>query len=344
MTLNDRKTRILEAIINDYIHTAEPIGSRTIAKKYDLGISSATIRNEMSDLEEMGLIIQPHASSGRIPSDKGYRLYVDKLMGERELTLDMMKFLNNLILNNVEQIDYLMRETAKAIALMTNYTTIVSEPTASATKIKHIQLVPLDESSIVLVLITDNKTVKNYTIKLEKLLDYESLSKLTLLFNEVLTGKSIEDINEEVLNILTEKISEHKDVIEPILSSVKTLIRQQDRIQIHTGGVKNILAFPEFSDLEKARAIFQTLEEKEMLINMLCSDPADNIQIIIGSENSLEQMRNCSIIKANYMLENETTGSIGIIGPTRMDYSQAVSVLNLVVKNINNVLKSISGG
>ena len=344
MVLSDRKTKILEAIINDYITTAEPIGSRTIAKKYSLGISSATVRNEMSDLEEMGLIIQPHASAGRIPSDKGYRLYVDRLMHQREAPADISNFLNDLILNNVEQIDYLMRETAKAISLMTKYTTIVSEPQANKTKIKHIQLMPLDESSIVLILITDSKMVKNHTIKIEKPLNYGQLNNFTTHFNEVLEGASLEDINENTIRVLSGKLSQDSDILIPVVTAVKNLIKQQDDVQIYTGGVNNILAFPEFSNLEKAKAIFETLEEREILISLLGKDSRDNIQIVIGSENSLEQMRDCSIIKANYMLENKTFGSIGIIGPTRMDYSQVISILNAVVKNINGVLKTLAGG
>ena len=343
MILNERKTKILEAIINDYISTAEPIGSRTIAKKYGLGISSATVRNEMSDLEEMGLIIQPHASAGRIPSDKGYRLYVDKLMQESETPVDIMSFINNLILDNVEQIDSIMRETAKAIALMTNYTTIVSEPQANKTKIKHIQLVPLDETSIVLVLITDTKIVKNHVIRLNKSPDCNRLNELTVIFNEILSGVSFEDLDDEIINKLFSKLGEDNDIVIPVLSTVRNLVKHQDDVQIYTGGVNNILTFPEFSDLEKAKVIFKTLEEKEMLINLLGNENGENIQIVIGAENSLEEMRSCSVIKANYVLENKTCGSIGIIGPTRMDYPQVVSVLNAVVKNINEVLKGSTG-
>ena len=168
MNLNERKTKILEAIITGYIETGEPIGSRTIAKNYDLGISSATIRNEMSDLEELGLITQLHTSSGRIPSDKGYRLYVDNLMGHRELTDEETKFLQNVIVNNINHMDYLMEQTAKALSMLTNYPTIISKPKIEKEKIKHIQLVSLDETSIIAVVVTENKTVKNYIVPVDK--------------------------------------------------------------------------------------------------------------------------------------------------------------------------------
>ena len=167
MALNDRKIQILQAIINDYIETAEPVGSRTIAKKYNLGISSATIRNEMSDLEEMGLILQPHASAGRIPSDMGYRLYVDHLMQQKELTADEQKYLQSVISRDINQIDYLMEETAKALSLLTNYATFISEPVGQRTRIKQIRLLPLDSTSLLLVIATGDNFIKNHVIKMD---------------------------------------------------------------------------------------------------------------------------------------------------------------------------------
>ncbi len=347
MILNERKIKILEAIINDYIKTAEPIGSRTIAKKYDLGISSATIRNEMSDLEDMGFIVAPHASAGRVPSDKGYRLYVDKLMPHRELTDDELGMLQNVVLSNVNQIDYLMQETAKAISLITNYTTIVSEPTVHRTKIKHIQLVPVDETGLVVMLVTDNKLVKNQIIRLDKSIEGlspETLNDLSLILNANLCLLSAEDINTEVINNLKERFGVYKEIIIPIIKVLTSMLEPNNKMQVYTSGAKNILAFPEFSNLDKARAIFNTLEEKDTLITLLDKSANGHVQVVIGSENDLEQMKECSVIKANYFLENASFGSIGIIGPTRMDYSQVVSVLTAIVKDIGVVVKALTGG
>ncbi len=344
MILNERKIKILEAIINDYIKTAEPIGSRTIAKKYELGISSATIRNEMSDLEEMGFIVQPHASSGRVPSDKGYRLYVDTLMKYRELTKEETIFLQQMVLNNINQVDFLMQEIAKSIAVLTKYTTIVSEPIFVKTKIKHIQLVPLDENSIILLLVTDSKAVKNHVINQKCAPNYESLTEMSIMLNKYLIGLTFEDIDEQLARNILEKHREYSDTLINVLDTILNVIKQEDDRQIYTSGVKNILAFPEFSNLDKARALFQTLEEKEMLITLLGKESGDTIQIVIGSENNMDQMKDCSIIRANYKIGSHNFGNIGIIGPTRMDYVQVVSILNGIIKNINNVLGTLTGG
>ena len=343
MFLNERKIKILEAIITDYIQTAEPIGSRTIAKKYDLGISSATIRNEMSDLEEMGLIIQPHASAGRVPSNKGYRLYVDRLKPYRELTQDETAYLQKVVKENISQMDDLMQETAKAISLLTNYTTIVSEPHISRTLVKHIQLAPLDEKSIVLLLITDSNAVKNQIVPIGECLDYQTLAYLTVILNNNLQGLSIEDIDNELIAHIKEKCGALARHVEPIVKAIASTVKHEDDLQIYTSGVKNILGFPEFSDLEKARALFQTLEEKTMLIHLLGGPADDKIQITIGDENQLQEMKDCSIIKASYILGGKAHGTVGIIGPTRMDYLEVTSVLNGIIKNINKAIKALDG-
>lgn len=339
MILNERKIKILEAIIDDYIETAEPIGSRTIAKKYDLGISSATIRNEMSDLEELGLIVQPHTSSGRVPSDKGYRLYVDKLMCCPELNADEFEFLNDLISNNINQIDYLMKQTAKALSVLTKYTTVVTEAKpCKPSPIKHIQLIPLDEKSIVAVVVTENKVVKNYHISINQSLDNDELNKISSVINDALKSNNLDQLK----NNLEDK---YIDIIEKIENIASVTAKEED-INLYTSGVNNILDFPEFNDIEKAKTIFQALEEKEMIINALGNDDINNdnkLQIFIGYENSVEQLKNCSVIKTKYSLGN-SVGTIGIIGPTRMNYSQAVSYLNGIVKTINDAIKALTGG
>ncbi len=350
MDLNERKYKILEAIITDYIQTAEPIGSRTIAKRYGLGISSATIRNEMSDLEEMGLITQPHTSSGRVPSDKGYRMYVDSMMLKRALSPEDTLFLQSLIINNINQIEYMMQETAKAIVRLTHYPAIVSEPYFKKTKIKHVQLVPLDDKSLLLVLITDANAVKNQVVSVPSAPDYDTLTKLSYLMNAQLQNKTIREITRTLVDKLLQAFGAHAHVLMPVLGVISDLIQAEDDVRVFTSGVKNILAFPEFSDIDKARALFQALEEREMLINLLgqrhgeLQEEIPRIQIIIGAENDMEPLHNCSIIKANYSFDNRRTGCIAVIGPTRMDYAQAVSVLEGILININKVIQALSGG
>jgi len=344
MILSDRKIKILEAIINDYIRTAEPIGSRTIAKKYNLGISSATIRNEMSDLEDMGFIIQPHASAGRIPSDKGYRLYVDRLMRRRELTDDETRYLRQIIVNNINQIDYMMQETARAIALLTNYAIVVSEPSVKKTRIRHIQFVPVDEHSFVMVLVTDSKVVKNNIIYMDQSPDGTTLQSLSNLVNDNLHDFSLEDLDNDIVSRLAAQAGEHEEAVRTVMKAVVDIIQSEDDVQIYTSGVKNILSFPEFSDVEKAKAMFQALEEKDLLITLMGKNSSEKIQVVIGAENNLALLEDCSVIKANYNVGGQNFGSIGIIGPKRMDYSQAVSVLNGILTHINAVIKALSGG
>jgi len=345
MVLNERKIKILEAIITDYIATAEPIGSRTIAKKYDLGISSATIRNEMSDLEDLGLIIQPHTSAGRIPSNRGYRLYVDNLMRFRELTKEETLFLQEIIVNNINRIDYLMQETAKALSILTHYTTVVSEPKVERAKLKHVQLIPLDETSIILVMVMNNKTVKNQVIHLNKSPDMELLNKISVLVSNKLKSLDFEEIDPMLINELIHAAGpKSANLIQAVVNIIRDIMFSEENIQVYLSGAKNILSYPEFSDLEKAKTLIEALEEKELLITLLGKDHSDSMQIVIGEENQLEQLKDCSIIKATYKVGNSSKGSIGVIGPTRMDYPQVISVLNGIVKNINSVINALSGG
>jgi len=334
---NDRKIRILEAIINDYIATAEPIGSRTIAKKYDLGISSATIRNEMSDLEEMGYIIAPHTSAGRVPSDKGYRLYVDQLMPRRELTHEEAAYLQGIVASNISQVDILMRETAKAISLLTNYTTIASKTTVDLTKLKHVQLLPMSDDSIAIVVITDSDSIKNHVLKLDKAPGYEALTQLSFALNNLLSGKKVSDL----ADIKIDAPGDNSKMLQKILDAVRQIMLQEDDVRVYTSGVKNILEYPEFSDIEKAKSVFNTFEEQEMLITLLGSNN-DNVQVVIGSESTMQGMQDCSIIKANYTFGHKHLGSIGVIGPTRMDYAQVFSILNGIVKNVNAAISSLT--
>ncbi|WMI81642.1 heat-inducible transcriptional repressor HrcA [Anaerotignum sp. MB30-C6] len=342
MSLNDRKIQILQAIINDYIETAEPVGSRTIAKKYNLGISSATIRNEMSDLEEMGFIMQPHASSGRIPSDLGYRLYVDHLMQKRELSNEEERYLQSLISRDINQIDYLMEETAKAISALTNYTTFISEPVGQRAKIKQIRLLPLDMVSILLVIVTEDNFMKNHVIKLGVVPEEERIFEVGFYLNRAFQGYALEQIDQTVIRRLQYELGEYKGLLIPIFKALEITMEAAEKVQVHMSGTKNILAFPEFSDISKAKSLFQTLEEKDVLVTLLEESKSNDLQILIGSENTVQSMKDCSVITATYKLSDDTRGTIGIVGPTRMDYSQVVSVLNGMVQNIERVLRNLT--
>ena len=344
MALNDRKIQILQAIINNYIETAEPVGSRTIAKKYNLGISSATIRNEMSDLEEMGFILQPHASSGRIPSDMGYRLYVDHLMQKKELGEEEQRYLQSIISRDISQIDFLMEETAKALSVLTIYTTIISEPKGQRTRMKQIRLIPLDSVSVLLVIATEGNFIKNHVIKMGCVPTEEKIFDIGFCLNRLLQGCALREIDTLLVARMQEELWEYRELLPPILKAIETTMRSAEKVQLHMSGTKNILAFPEFADIQKAKSLFQALEEKDVLVTLLEESKNNDLQVLIGSENTVQSMQDCSVITATYKMGDNTRGTIGIVGPTRMDYSQVISVLNGMVQNIEKVLKNLSDG
>lgn len=344
MNLNERKVKILEAIIKDYIQSGEPISSRTIAKKYDLGVSSATIRNEMSDLEELGLIIQLHSSSGRVPSNKGYRVYVDNFMEKPALSSYEANFLKSVVYNNINHLDYLMQETAKALSLLTNYTSVISQP-SSLQDISLVQLLPFDNLSILVVLITSSKDVKNLIVNINQTLSSEQLFYISNMLTEIFTFNHISFVQSN-FNSISENYPNFQHIISLILSEIFIFLNKEQNIKLYTSGFNNMLDFPEFSNAQKAKPLFKTLEEKEILINLLDfssenSSTNSSIQISIGTENYIEQLKDCSVIKTEFKINN-AVGNIGIIAPTRMDYAKTVSILNSFIKYVNDVIKGSS--
>ncbi len=340
MDLSERKLKILEAIITDYIQVGEPVASRTIAKKHDLGVSSATIRNEMSDLEDLGLIVQPHTSAGRIPSDKGYRLYVDELIQRKDDNYSEMEILREVINKNIDKIDFLMKETAKTLSILTNHVTFITEPKSSTTVIKQIQLMPVDEEKILLVVIVNKDNVKNKMINIGTMIDIKYLYSLSILLNNIFKGKTINDIEKETIDELKKNLNNDLVVLVPVLDALVNILKSEDTTEVYTSGVNNILSHPEFSDLEEAKKIFKALEERELLVTLLGDDAEENVQILIGSENNIEQMRSCSIVRSRYSTEDGSYGKIGIIGPTRMDYTRVLNTMDSVTKSISEVLKA----
>ncbi|MCL2701997.1 MAG: heat-inducible transcriptional repressor HrcA [Defluviitaleaceae bacterium] len=358
MELNERKIRILEYIINDYIATAEPVGSRTIAKKYDMGLSSATIRNEMSDLEEMGYILAPHASAGRVPSDMGYRLFVDRLLRRRAQAqhqddvlnreTDALRFLERVIARNINQIDYLMRETAKAISLLTKYTAVVSEAVSAGDRVGRLQLMPLDENCVLLVTVTVSRKVKNHSIRAVSIPGYEELINMSRALNTELIDATPAGLTPAAKKRLKTAFTGYEPLLTAVLSAVTGVLNDGADQQVYTSGIKNILAFPEFYDNSKARALFEALEERDYLKLLLEEsagrNAATDVSVVIGQENALLELRDCSIVKTTYRLDGDVSGGIAIIGPTRMDYSQAVSVLQSMAKHINSALRALEEG
>ncbi|NLK21539.1 MAG: heat-inducible transcription repressor HrcA [Epulopiscium sp.] len=344
MILDERKIKILDAIIKDYILTGEPVGSRTISKKYELGVSSATIRNEMSDLEEYGFIVQPYTSAGRIPSDKGYRLYVDQLMECKAISDDRLIMFEKMLESKIHKIDSLIREVAKLLSLFTNYTSMISAPQIQKTRLKHMQLIPLDSNSVILIIVTDANIITNNVIQMDMAADQDTLNKLSVMLNDYLRGLTIEQINLPLIQELKVKMGIYGEIVSPILDVIAKSIKSKITPEVYLSGAINMLDFPEFSDIVKAKQLFNTLEENDFLASILLKNPSDGIKITIGEENEVDEIKNCSLITASYEIGGKSVGTIGIIGPTRMEYGKVVSTLSYISKNLDKLLKKFSDG
>jgi len=340
MELTERKKKILQAIIRNYLESGEPVGSRTISKYTDLNLSSATIRNEMADLEEMGYILQPHTSAGRIPSDAGYRLYVDELMIEKQKEVDELK---GELLDKEEKLDHLLKQTAKLLAVNTNYATMVSAPTIHRNKLKFIQLTKVNSKQLLAVIVVEGNVIKNSIIDIAQEMDEETILKLNILLNTHLNGLSIEEINLAMITELKQQAGIHSDLIGEVIDAVAQAIHEEEDLEIYTSGANNILKYPELSDNHKASELINTLEEKQVLGRLvkdtLEDESSTGIQVYIGNESPITAMKDCSIVTATYDLGEGMKGTIGIIGPKRMDYDKVVDNLKNVMNQLDSIYK-----
>ena len=347
MDLDERKLKILQAIIRNYLETGEPVGSRTISKYTDLNLSSATIRNEMADLEELGYIVQPHTSAGRIPSDKGYRLYVDQMLAEKEEKLDYaaqeVKEMHQMLLEKEDKMESILKQMAKMLAVNTNYATLVTAPQVKGNKIKFLQLSRVDVGQLLATIVVEGNVIKNNMIHVEKSLDDETLLKLNILLNTNLNGLPIEDINLAMITKLKQQAGIYDGIIAEVMDAVAAVIRENDDIEIYTSGANNIFKYPELSDNQRASELINTLEEKQMLTELVQDSMADEnntgIQVYIGNETPVQTMKDCSVVTATYELEEGVKGTIGIIGPRRMDYDKVISTLTTLKSQLDTIYK-----
>ena len=347
MDLDERKLKILQAIIRNYLETGEPVGSRTISKYTDLNLSSATIRNEMADLEELGYIVQPHTSAGRIPSDKGYRLYVDQMLAEKEEKLDHatqeVKEMHQMLLEKEDKMESILKQMAKMLAVNTNYATLVTAPQVKGNKIKFLQLSRVDVGQLLATIVVEGNVIKNNMIHVEKSLDDETLLKLNILLNTNLNGLPIEDINLAMITKLKQQAGIYDGIIAEVMDAVAAVIRENDDIEIYTSGANNIFKYPELSDNQRASELINTLEEKQMLTELVQDSMADEnntgIQVYIGNETPVQSMKDCSVVTATYELEEGVKGTIGIIGPRRMDYDKVISTLTTLKSQLDTIYK-----
>ncbi len=333
MGLSARKMKILGAVVTDYVKTAQPVGSRTVSRRYKMGFSPATIRNEMSDLEEMGYLLQPHTSAGRIPSQKGYRYYVDELMQEEELNEEEKALIYRVFAyEKIREIEDLIKQTAQLISSLTNYTTLILGPRLKKSAFKKLQIMPIDSKRGLLVLVADTGIIKNKLINLPQALSQGDLNRIVAYLNHRLEGLTIDRITARFIRELRRDLYHHVNFLETTFTLLEESLAE-DESRVFLGGTTNIFNQPEFGNIEKVKSLLSLFEQHSLLASLLARPLAgvEGIVIKIGRENILEEVHECSLVMTSYCLGNEVVGTIGILGPTRMTYSRVVAVLQQVV-------------
>ena len=339
MELDERKIKILNAIIQTYLDTGEPVGSRTISRFTDLGLSSATIRNEMSDLEEMGYIFSPHTSAGRIPTDKGYRFYVDNLMVSR---WEEVVRQNEMMVQKVDRLEQVLKQVVRLLASNTNYASLITSPHNKRNRIKFIQLSRVGADQILAVMMLEGSIVKHRVMDVDEELEEEEIVKLNLLLNTYLQGLTLQEISLETVAKMKSQAEPHRQTVADLLDLIVEAIREEDDTEIYTSGTTNLLKYPELGDREKTGQLLYALEERQGLEELISSKEGSSdtgIQVYIGSESPIQSMQDCSVVTATYELEEGVQGTIGIIGPKRMDYKKVVSNLETVMDQLDQIFK-----
>ena len=334
IVIDARKERILRAIIDDYIETALPVGSRTISRKYETSLSSATIRNEMSDLEELGYLAQPHVSAGRVPSVKAYRLYVDELLSGGPVPQDERA--RAFFTERVRQVEDVISSAAQAISEFTRYTAMVMMPKQLELRVSTLQLVPMPRGSALLVIVTDTGAIRDTVIRVSENLDGDALYAISRMLTERLAGRTLQEV-QEMLGAYSRQMGGDDRVIQGIADLAAQMARQSATDTVTVGGRSNILNYPEYSDVEKARAFLSMLEEKEKLMALL-SDSQSAFTVRIGPEMGLPEMADCSVVTASYQAGAGHQGFVGVIGPTRMPYGRVLSALSAIGGALSELL------
>ena len=340
MELQGRKMKILQAIIRNYLETGEPVGSRTISKYTDLHLSSATIRNEMSDLEEMGLIKQPHTSAGRIPTDAGYRIYVDNMLQEEKAEVEEMK---SVLLEKQDKLETQLKQVARLLAANTQYASMVTTPSVRQNKIKFIQLSQIDPANVLAVIVLEGNMIRNTMIRVDRELSQEQLLKLNLLLNTNLCGLPVEDITLGLIESIKRSAGIHTEIISDVIDAAAEIVHKEEELHIYTSGANNIFRYPELTDNQKASEIISNFEEKQVLGTLvrdqLSGQEETGVQVYIGNEMSIPSLRDCSVVTATYELGDGMKGTVGIIGPKRMDYDRVVGVLKGIKQQLDDLYK-----
>lgn len=346
MDISERKKKILQAIVDAYIETAEPVGSKNLAARSGLPLSSATFRNEMAELKEYGLLEQPHTSAGSIPSQLGFRTYVDTLMENYRLSLAEMQRMNSLMQRRISELEQFLAQASRAISEMTHYTAVTSTPLADGAKIRRVELLPVDPRSFVLVMVLQSGIIKNKICRTDVPVPGEALARFSALLNERITGIPLELIRLSTILDIQNEMGEYRDIVSPILAYIGETMRELPEPEVMVEGEEKLFDFPEFRDIDAARTMFSFLQDKNELRRLI--EPAmreSGVSIRIGSENKPVQMKNSSIVLGNYKVGGRVVGAIGIIGPVRMDYKKVVSQIEYFTSQITKLLEeSFSDG
>ncbi len=341
-SLNNRKEHILRSVVVNYIKTAEPVGSRTVARSYPDGLSSATIRNEMSDLEEMGYLVQPHTSAGRIPTQKGYRYYVDNLMDTDELSSDIEESISSSIsAGKMREIEQIIMNSTRVLSSATNQTSLIMGPQFKKSAFHQLRILPLDEKRGLVVLITDTGFIKNKVIDLHHQLSHTELQQVVSYLNQKLYGLTIDQVTTSLINELKRDLFKRLEILEQAFILLEESLKEEKQIRVFLGGTTNILNQPEFKDVDKIRRMLKLFEQEPLLFKILEDNSSeDSIVVRIGSENEFEDIQECTLITGTYRIHDKTIGTLGVLGPTRMDYSRVISVMQRLVNHLNQQLSS----
>lgn len=331
--LDDRKKQVLQSVIEEYISTAEPVSSGTIVEKYDLGFSSATIRNDMAELEHEGYLEKPHTSAGRIPSVKGYRFYVDELLNDENISLEEIQYIKTQLETKVNEIEDLTKITTNTISDITHYATVAIGPNLSNNLIKDIKFVLLGERMLMGVILTENGAIKETIIKYDEDISQNQVDGLNYTFNNKLRGKPLEKIDKPMEEYILSTMSDQVNVIKPIIQQMNKAIEDSDKIYLK--GANNVFDFPEFKKIDTARNFLSILDTKEDMLEVLNSGLAKDINVYIGEENEKEELKDLSIVTFKHTVGGKDLGTIGIIGPKRMDYSKVISIMKYISKKLN---------
>lgn len=340
MVLDERKKKVLWAIIHDFITTAEPVGSRTISRKYNLGVSPATIRNEMADLEEMGYLEQPHTSAGRVPSHQGYRYYVDHLMQPAELSEDEKELVKVSFETKVKMISEVIQRTGHLLSQLSSYAALVANPCSGRNPLRHIQLVSMGRGQAMLLVIMEPGIVQHRIMQLPPDLTADDLETISRVINAKVTGSHMADLKLTIIREIYVELLRHKSLVAMIMDLIEDSSRSKED-RIYLGGIFNILNEPEFSNVEKVKTLLGLLEQEDLLCDLLSEQDQPGVNVRIGSELACDEMQNCSMVSASYEVDGQRMGTIAVLGPTRMQYAKAVSVVEYLTANLSRVLSKM---